>query len=143
MRNTKKLSFLKTSLLVLLIAAAAVSLPSCGNEGDKQGEETSIVEQAKEITITLSVTGPDGTVTEHPITTDADNLEDAFLDAGFISGDMSEYGLYIKTVNGITADYNTDGAYWAMYKDGEYLMTGAKDTKIADGEQYGLVYTVG
>ncbi|MBE6598179.1 MAG: DUF4430 domain-containing protein [Ruminococcaceae bacterium] len=143
MRITKKINFLKTSLLVLLIAAAAVTLPSCKDEAKDTGGETSVVEAAEQITITVAVTGPDGATTELPVTTDAENLEDAFLDSGFISGDMGEYGLYIKTVNGITADYNTDGAYWAMYKDGEYLMTGAKDTPIADGEHYELVYTVG
>ena len=65
------------------------------------------------------------------------------ITSGFVSGENGPYGLYIKTVDGITADYDSDGAYWAMYKDGEYLMTGAKDTKIAEGERYELVYTKG
>ena len=142
MRNSKKQSFLKCSVLVLLIAAAAVTLPSCGNTDANNGVET-VVNQKEEITITVAVTGPDGTVKEHIVTTDSDNLEDAFLDSGFVSGENGPYGLYIKTVDGITADYDSDGAYWAMYKDGEYLMTGAKDTKIAEGERYELVYTKG
>ena len=142
MRNSKKQSFLKCSVLVLLIAAAAVTLPSCGNTDANNGAET-VVNQKEEITITVAVTGPDGTVKEHTVTTDSDNLEDAFLDSGFVSGENGPYGLYIKTVDGITADYDSDGAYWAMYKDGEYLMTGAKDTKIAEGERYELVYTKG
>ena len=46
-----------------------------------------------------------------------------------------------KSVNGIAADYDADGYYWALSKAGEYLMTGVDDTLIADGEQYELVRT--
>ena len=60
---------------------------------------------------------------------------------GLVSGDESEYGLYVKSVNGIAADYDADGYYWALSKTGEYLMTGVDDTLIADGEQYELVRT--
>lgn len=75
------------------------------------------------------------------INTDADNLEDALTGVDLVQGEQSEYGLFIKTVNGITADYDTDGAYWSINKDGEYLMTGADDTEIADGDSFELVYT--
>lgn len=143
MRITKKFSILKTSLLVLLIAAAAVSLPSCRDGADQTEADTSIVEEMKEITITIGVTAPDGTVSEHDVLTYSDTLEGALIDSGIVKGEIGPYGLYIKTVNGITADYDTDGAYWAILKDGEYLMTGAADTPIADGERYELVYTVG
>ena len=53
------------------------------------------------------------------------------------------YGIYIKKVNGIRADYNLDGAYWNLTKNGEYLMTGADMTPIADGEHYEFTYTKG
>jgi len=142
MRNSKKQSFLKYSVLILLIAAAAVTLPSCGANDAKTGEESGIT-QADEITITIEVIGPSGTSKEHSVTTDSDNLEGALLDSGFVSGENGPYGLYIKTVDGITADYDTNGAYWAIYKDCEYLMTGAADTPIQEGEHYELVFTKG
>ena len=50
----------------------------------------------------------------------------------------SEYGLYIKTVNGITYDYETDGKYWAFYISDEYSMTGIDLTDIVSGETYVL-----
>ena len=131
MRIKKKFSFLQYSILVLLIAAAAVFLSACGESEEETGTE---------ITITIEVVGPDGTSTEHSVATTSANLEGAFLDSGFVSGEEGPYGLYIKTVDGITADFDTNGAYWGMYKDGEYLMTGAGDTPIADGEHYELVY---
>ena len=53
-----------------------------------------------------------------------------------IAGDESEYGLYVKMVNGITADYDADGVYWAFYINGEYAATGVDSTPITEGESY-------
>ena len=75
------------------------------------------------------------------INTDATNLEDALLGAGLVEGEEGAYGLYIKKVNGILADYDIDGAYWAMYQNGEYLTSGAKDTAITSGDRFTLEYT--
>ena len=47
----------------------------------------------------------------------------------------------VKTVNGITADYNVDRSYWAFYINGEYAMTGVDGTEIKAGDAYRLVYT--
>ena len=58
------------------------------------------------------------------------------FDLGLISGDESEYGLYVKTVNGVTLDYDKDGKYWAFYVDGEYAATGVDSTDIAAGSTY-------
>lgn len=75
------------------------------------------------------------------INTDAENLESALLENGLVEGEDGAYGLYIKKVNGILADYDIDGAYWAMYKDGEYLTTGVNEAVITSGDHYELVYT--
>ena len=53
-----------------------------------------------------------------------------------IAGEDSEYGLYVKTVNGVTVDYDTDGKYWAFYVDGEYAATGVDSTDITAGATY-------
>ena len=58
-----------------------------------------------------------------------------------IEGEMGAYGMYIKSVNGVQADYDVDQAYWAVYQDGEYLMTGVDSTEVSDGAHYELVYT--
>ena len=55
-----------------------------------------------------------------------------------IAGDETEYGLYVKEVNGFVADYDTDGTYWAFYIDGEYAMTGVDQTEITEGSTYTL-----
>ena len=50
--------------------------------------------------------------------------------------DGAEIGEGSKTFNGMTADYDKDGVYWAFYIDGEYAMTGVVATNITDGAQY-------
>ena len=60
----------------------------------------------------------------------------ALLSLGLIAGEDSEYGLYVKTVNGVTVDYDTDGKYWAFYVDGEYAATGVDSTDITAGATY-------
>ena len=58
-----------------------------------------------------------------------------------IAGDESDYGLYVKVVNGITADYDVDQSYWAFYIGDEYAMTGVDATAVEEGVNYRLVYT--
>ena len=58
------------------------------------------------------------------------------LDVGLIAGEEGPYGLYVKTVNGITVDFDKDGKYWAFYVDNEYAMTGVDATDIKDDTSY-------
>ena len=58
------------------------------------------------------------------------------MELGLIAGDDSEYGLYVKTVNGVTLDYDKDGKYWAFYINGEYASTGVDSTDITAGAEY-------
>ena len=51
---------------------------------------------------------------------------------------MQAYGLYVKTVNGITADYAVDQTYWAFYINGEYAMAGVDSTPVENGTVYAL-----
>ena len=81
----------------------------------------------------LEVILEDGSTTLFHVMTDETTVGAALLDLGLIEGDESEYGLYVKTVNGVTADYDTDGKYWAFYIDGEYASTGVDYTDIFTG----------
>ena len=71
-------------------------------------------------------------------------IEEGFLTATQL-GAISSCLLYAyaagKFVNGILADYDVDGTYWGLTKDGEYVMSGADTTYIADGEHYELTKT--
>ena len=70
------------------------------------------------------------------IKTDKENLGDALIEHNLVEGEQGAYGLYIKKVNGITADYDVDKHYWSISKDGTALMTGADGETIVGGEHY-------
>ena len=57
-----------------------------------------------------------------------------------IDGEQGQYGLYVKTVNGIEADADKDQAYWAFYVNGEYATYGVDLTEIIDGDSYAFKY---
>ena len=81
----------------------------------------------------LIVVGPRGKMGKliTKIAAERDDLE-------LIAGEEGEFGLYVKTVNGITADYDVDQTYWAFYVDGEYAMSGVDVTTIEEGKTYAL-----
>ena len=101
-------------------------------------EDTSFGEGAKTVTVKVIVEGRSVTFT---IKTDANTLGEALLAHGLVAGDQGDFGLYIKYVNGIRADYDLDKRYWNFTKNGEYMMTGADMTEIADGEAYEFTYS--
>ncbi len=84
----------------------------------------------------FTVVDGDGNETAYEIHTDKTTVGDALVELGLIDGEDSEYGLYVKTVNGITVDYDTDGKYWAFYADGEYAQTGVDSTEITPDASY-------
>ena len=100
-------------------------------------EDTSFGEGAK--TVKVKVIAEDRSVT-FTVKTDAKTLGEALIAHDLIAGDQGEFGLYIKFVNGIRADYDLDKRYWNFTKNGEYMMTGADMTEIADGECYEFTY---
>lgn len=86
----------------------------------------------------LSVVDDKGQETLFEIHTDKETVGAALVELDLIDGEVGEFGLYVKTVNGITADYDKDGKYWAFYINGEYAQGGVDSTNIMEGESYSL-----
>lgn len=84
----------------------------------------------------FTVVDQEGEETQFEIHTDQETVGEALQDVGLIEGEEGEYGLYVKTVNGITADYDKDGVYWAFYVNDEYASEGVDSTKITEGDTY-------
>ncbi len=154
---------IKSILALLLIALCAVSFCSCVSEEKPQTETTSVQTENTteaqlpelwsdalytedkefgngEKTLTVEVTAGDKTVT-FTVKTDKDTVGAALIEHGLVTGEDGPYGLYIKTVNGILADYDIDQSYWAFYIGEESAITGVDSTDIAEGTTYKLVYT--
>lgn len=89
------------------------------------------------------VTDLAGNETTFEYTSDAASVGAALVAEGLIAGQETKYGLYIDTVNGITADWDKDQTYWAFYINGEYATTGIDGTEIVADTTYGLVLTKG
>ncbi len=131
-------------LCMVLIVAMALSAVGCG-DSKKDSQETvtqqnvatdgSVLGEGAK-SFDFSVVDADGSETKLEIHTDKEIVGEALKELGLIDGDESEYGLYVKTVNGISADYDADGVYWAFYVNGEYATSGVDSTPIAEGESY-------
>lgn len=85
---------------------------------------------------TFTVTDKDGAETVFAVKTDKETVGDALVELGLIEGEESTYGLYVKKVNGITADYDTDKTYWAFYVNGEYATAGVDSTPVEANAVY-------
>lgn len=94
-------------------------------------------------TITIEVINPAEESTTYELKTDAQFLQQAMDEAEGLTyeGTDSEYGLMINTVNGETADFNTDGAYWSFYVNGEYCNYGISEQPVEDGDAFQIIYT--
>ncbi len=84
----------------------------------------------------FSVTDADGKTTDFQVSTDQTVVGEALEELGLIEGEEGPYGLYVKTVNGTTLDYDKDGMYWSFCINGEMAPTGVDMTEIKDGEVY-------
>ncbi len=162
MTRKNKRRFLSFILSMMLIVAMACNMTGCNgdvaeepltstetdgtvNAGDVSQVE---VDEKDDALVDATVLGEGETVFMFTVL-DVENNEkvyeihtnktivgDALLELDLISGDAGDYGLYVKTVDGITVDYDMDGKYWAFYINGEYAMTGVDATPITDGEEY-------
>ena len=91
-------------------------------------------------TVICEVKAEDKTVT-FTVKTDKKTVGEALIEHGLVEGDEGPYGLYIKKVNGMLADYDVNQCYWAFYIDGEMAMSGVDGTDITEGVTYQLVYS--
>ena len=144
MRMNKTKHVLSLLLCLVLLAAMALSFTGCTDEITPTEEPKSEVFAdgdvlgKGDISFSLTVVDADGKEITATVFTEKKIVGEALLELGIIDGENSDYGLYVKTVNGTTLDYDTDGKYWAFYIDGEYAMTGIDNTEIVEGTSYSL-----
>ena len=136
----KNLTIALSLVLVLMLCLASCNTIDAEGLWEEATYRKDMTFGKGETTVQLEVKVEDQSVT-FTVKTDKDTLGEALLEHGLIEGDQSAYGLYVKKVNGIRADYDLDGAYWGLYKNGEMCMTGVDSMEIADGEHYEFVYS--
>ena len=92
------------ALLAIILTVYFVTRPS-GTEGSK--------------TFTLTVVHADGSQRNETITSSRQFLAQALRDEGIIGDEGIESGMYV-TVDGETANWDPDQAYWSIYIGKEY-----------------------
>ena len=142
----KKISFKKKLSVILsfvLIAVIALTMVGCGSEKKSDTPPVSTTGSAQKTVVgegktvfEFSVTHLDGKTAAFEVHTDKKTVGEALLDAELIAGEDGQYGLYVKSVDGETLDYDKDGKYWAFYENGNYGAKGVDQTEIADGVRY-------
>ncbi|MBQ3527604.1 MAG: DUF4430 domain-containing protein [Clostridia bacterium] len=144
-------------LCTVLIAATALFATGCKNSEKETPDTTDKVTTEADTTVSdttadegdgktvlgegktkfnFKVVDKDGNETLFEINTDKKTVGDALLELELIEGDAGDFGLYVKKVNGIVADYDVDQTYWAFYVNGEYAMSGVDTTDVEAGAEY-------
>lgn len=124
-------------IFILSLAACSVRPDSPVWETAQYTSDTTLGNGGKTLEIEVKA---DDYLIKFTIKTDKTTVGDALLEHKLIDGEQGAYGMYIKQVNSITADYDADKSYWAFYINGEYAMTGVDTTDIKEGDSYRLEY---
>lgn len=130
MKN-RKITALVVAILALIIGIMAAIFFFFGEKPSKGSKA-----------ITIEVVDDKGASKSYSVKTDAEFLRQAMEEAKGLefSGSESAYGLMVETVNGVTADYNADGAYWSFYVNDSYCNYGVDSQPVADGDAFKIVY---
>ena len=148
MKKTLKIFLALTLVLTTVIACASCTIfdkMPWNKDTDPITENTVRVSEkdctmgSGATTLTVRIEDPEKSVT-FTVLTDKATVGEALLEHNIIGGENGAYGLYVKTANGILADYDVNQSYWAFYIGDNYAMTGVDSTPIEEGVIYRLVY---
>ncbi len=136
-KTNNKLVAVLLSVVMMFSLAACASNESTDNNTTKK---TTTTEALK--TVTVEVVSADQSKKSFKIETDEEYLRGALEQEKLVEGTESEYGLFVKTVNGYTAD-DSKQEWWCITKGGQTVETGVDTTPISDGDKFELTLTVG
>jgi uncharacterized protein YpmB len=130
-KNNLKTIIISCVILAVLVAAFLI-VYNIFSEKPVAGQKT----------ITVQVVLADKTSKSYDIKTTSEFLRGALEEKNLVAGTESEYGLFVLTVDGVTAD-DTKQEWWNFTKNGETLLTGIDTTPILDGDHFEITLTVG
>ncbi len=136
MKLTKKL------LALVLACMMLISLASCSRSEKSTDElwadalysEDAVLGDGSK-SVTVKVTAGEKSIV-FTVKTDSETLGEAMSEQLLVEGEQGQFGLYVKKVNGIMADFDKDRTYWGISKDGTDLLNGIDSEKIMGGESY-------
>ena len=127
--NTKTLKWIIIAIIILAILAGIYFLlgPK-GSAGDKS--------------ITVKVDHLNAKDTVFKISTDEEMLGDALDDEKLIEGSEGEFGMFVETVDGETADASKE-EWWGYTVNGKTAESGVDSQPVEDGATYEFTLNVG
>ena len=126
------------SLLFVLLLLVAAVMAGCGGQTENVAVNTTAAEIERTVVgegeknFDFTAVFADGKTEDYTVFTNSETVGEALLSLGLIEGEMGAYGIYVKSVCGVVADYDVDKTYWALYTDGEMSMTGADKVNCDD-----------
>lgn len=135
----KIVSVVLSAMLMLLMCAcgaektvdeSGVLYPDAATKGISLGNGTKHLD--------FTAIDQDGTEYKFHIHTDKTYVGEALEELELLEGTEGAYGLYVNKVNGIYAEYEVTGTYWAFYVNGAYAQAGIDQTEITEGTAYSL-----
>ena len=144
---------LSAVLAVCLLAGCGASVSSTASSAASSVASSAASSAASSVasapadaqaTVEFTVTGADGSASSVLLNVaDGEKLSTALAEAGIISQEEADAG-FVTTVNGETADYNKDQAWWCLTDAaGEMTTVGVADIELHDGDSYAFTYTKG
>lgn len=115
----------KRVVSVVMVLVLAFGLAACGPKNES-GDARSV---------TVTVVHGDKTSKDFTYSSAADTLGDALVEEGLIAGEVGTYGLFVKTVDGETADDSKE-QWWCLTKGGDSVNTGVDSTPFTDGDSF-------
>lgn len=116
-------------------SSEAVSSVAASSEAASSEAASGQAEDAK-VKAEFTVTSADGESQTFTL-----EVTDALVEAGLISEEEAAAG-FVTTVNGETADWDKDQAWWCLTDaTGEMTTVGVADIALHDGDSYAFVYT--
>ena len=136
---------LKNICIAVVALALAAGMTACGGSAStaaSSSEAASGQTEDAKVKAEFTVTGADGESQTFTLeVTDGEKLSDALVEAGLISEEEAAAG-FVTTVNGETADWDKDQAWWCLTDaTGEMTTVGVADITLHDGDSYAFTYT--
>ncbi len=121
------------SLVLFLAVISAVMVFNFAGPDTSEGSKTVIIQ----------IIDDQQTLTSYEAHTDAEYLRQAMESCKGLTfiGSEGPYGLMLHTINGVTADYDKNQAWWSIYVNDELGNYGIDQQPVADGDTFRLEYT--
>ncbi len=130
--NTNKTLYI-TAIVLFLAVISAVGIYKFATPAPTEGEKT----------VTIQIVDDQKQTTTYKVNTDAEYLRQALEGCKGLTfmGTEGPYGLMLQTINGVTANYDKNQAWWSIYVNEELGNYGLDQQPVADGDTFRIEYT--